>query len=404
VKAVLDNTRNPHLLSDQHVYVYDVSFRRRYGTVLPIDRRTPHLTNHKCVPFHGLIHQDKFLAAEFVTNVAIAAYVHTLERLGLTQSILQTWTLEKLRVATLRFEARVSCSYVGQDETKVVVAEHEVERNVTTSSLLPKSVATETAKVKKTVLRHIWDVSLSYNLTVLCNVGDGSCDFDGSRREANGSVCNRTGDKRRILLKGGTNSQTISTPAKTAPVRQNLDRAYDVPLTWLLQHLAPWSMTDTSSTAAFRIDRLDSSCKTPRRNDDVESALRFDREFYGWASQVEKYLVSVDGIHSSEGNELGDATLLQVGISSKQQSRLVDLLESLDIMVPIAPLMDNRTIMVNDTDAVLKEHVASLDGALGRLLSTRGLWHTGETNESLIGYEEATIAVLCRHVLDLSQG
>jgi hypothetical protein len=60
--------------------------------------------------------------------------------------------------------------------------------------------------------------------------------------------------------------------------------------------------------------------------------------------------------------------------------------------------------MVNDTDAVLKEHVASLDGALGRLLSTRGLWHTGETNESLIGYDEATIAVLCRHVLDLSQG
>jgi hypothetical protein len=262
--------------------------------------------------------------------------------------------------------------------------------------LLPNSVTTETTKVKKTVPRYVWDVSLSYNLTVL------------RKGESYGSASNFTDNASRILLKGDTRVQTVSTPAKASPIRQNFDRALDVPLTWLLQNIAsPSSMDTTSTIAAFRIDRLDSSCKTPRRNDYVDSALAFDRELYGWASRVKDYLVEIDSIERSEGNEHGVPTLQQADTSSEprqERRRLADLLESIDVMVPVAPLMDNRSIMVNDTDLILKEHITSLDGALGKLLSSRGRRQNGETNESLIGYNEASIAALCHHVQDLSQG
>jgi hypothetical protein len=79
-----------------------------------------------------------------VTNAAIAAYVHVLQGLGLSHRELgQLWeaTDRNLTVPVLRFQGRVSCTYVGQEDVKVVVAEREVERNAAGSTFLPNSIS-----------------------------------------------------------------------------------------------------------------------------------------------------------------------------------------------------------------------------------------------------------------------
>lgn len=73
--------------------------------------------------------------------------------------------------------------------------------------------------------------------------------------------------KRAGTLELKTNSE--STPYPVSVVRPDVD----VNVTWLLQQLSE------KGQAQFGINRTAKSCHTPRRNDQVEAALRF---FYSW--------------------------------------------------------------------------------------------------------------------------
>lgn len=332
---------------------------------------------------------------EFVTNTAIAAYVRALERLGLTRPVvgqLREATERNLSVPVLRFQGRVSCTYVGQDDVKVVVAEREVERNAAGSSpFLPNSISTETTKVKKTVPQYVWDVQLAYNVTAMEGGAKG----------------------KRILLRGGTSSQTVVTRVKTSPLEQAFDRIFDLPLTWLLQNLSPVpvsegssSDTDTALTSTFSVDRLDASCKTPRRNDNVRDALDFDRDLHAWASRVREYMLRVDRLQRSPDNAGAGPTFSHrenPSPSDSSKRRLAALLESSEMFIPIMPLMDNRTVMLDDADAILAEHARSVDAVLESIDQEFGAHKHGQTNESLIESDEAGLTLLCHHLTDLSQ-
>jgi hypothetical protein len=333
---------------------------------------------------------------EFVTNTAIAAYVHVLERLGLTPPVLgrlREATVHNLSIPLLRFQGRVSCRYVGQEERKVVVAEREVERNVSGSAFLPNSASTETTKVKKTVPQYLWDVQFSYNVTALEGGGKGD-------------------QSSHILLRSGTNSQAVFTRVKKSPLDQGLDRTLVLPLTWLLQHLSPPAPTSevASLTTTFSIDRLDASCKTPRRNDNVRDALAFDRDLHAWASRVKEYMLRVDRLQRSSQDTDDDTSTrphpMDKWTSGSSKSRLAGLLESSDMFFPIVPLIENQTVMLSDADAILAEHVRSVDAALENLHQAYGAnteSHPGQSNESLIESDEAGVALLCHHLAELSQ-
>jgi hypothetical protein len=55
----------------------------------------------------------------------------------------------------------------------------------------------------------------------------------------------------------------------------------DVNITWLLR-----------DAAAFKIDRAAKSCRTPRRNSDVEAALSSFEALHGWCARVASYFQS----------------------------------------------------------------------------------------------------------------
>jgi hypothetical protein len=122
---------------------------------------------------------------------------------------------------------------------------------------------------------------------------------------------------------------------------------------------------------------------------------------------VKEYLVHVDNICNEEKDRAGPA-MGSLSTMEQGRSRLAELFENYKIMVPIAPLVDNRTIMVNDTEVLLNEHIRSIDEVLERLLqdhgSRRGRKNNETTIEDLIGFNETATAMLCHHLMDLSQG
>lgn len=63
----------------------------------------------------------------------------------------------------------------------------------------------------------------------------------------------------------------------------------DVNITWLLQHVDP-----QAREGIFRIDRRAASCRTPRRNDEVEAALAALAALSKWATSLHKEFQLLD--------------------------------------------------------------------------------------------------------------
>lgn len=47
-----------------------------------------------------------------------------------------------------------------------------------------------------------------------------------------------------------------------------------------------------SGKVKFSIDRAAKSCHTPRRNDEIDAALRFYQSIYSWGDQVHRYFMN----------------------------------------------------------------------------------------------------------------
>ena len=74
------------------------------------------------------------------------------------------------------------------------------------------------------------------------------------------------------------------TTTKSTPKPQvNVVPSIDVNITWLLQHI------NDKFQSTFSIDRTKKTCRTPRRNEDIEAAITHFRRFYEWSSQVHNY-------------------------------------------------------------------------------------------------------------------
>jgi hypothetical protein len=91
----------------------------------------------------------------------------------------------------------------------------------------------------------------------------------------------------------------------------------DVKLTWLLQHI------NDGSQFNFHIDRTKKSCRTPRRNDEIEGALAHFTQFNHWAGCVNAYMQSLFAKQTPHDLNLG-------------------VINAQSILVPVVPLLEAR--------------------------------------------------------------
>jgi hypothetical protein len=235
VKKILDETRNPKFARD-------------------VDHR----------------YEDKFHLANFLTNVALAAFLNTVEELGFGYEKL-TELVEKssggVRSATLRFASEQSCTF---QEEKSVEVDSGMQRimEIKKKKKGTNVMETITSKVSTTVKEYLWTVYVKYECFV----------FFGSDPN----------HEKLLLFDRISSCDLITTGTKEAPFPSHCRNVpIDVSLSWLIKNIL---VKGNECLCNFSIDRTLKSCRTPRRNESTLSSLDFFTKFENWCRLIDRYL------------------------------------------------------------------------------------------------------------------
>mmetsp|Transcript_26532 Transcript_26532/g.66759 ORF Transcript_26532/g.66759 Transcript_26532/m.66759 type:complete len:929 (-) Transcript_26532:58-2844(-) len=203
---------------------------------------------------------DKYELAEFLTRTAVAAQLNCLEQLGLSgEKLAELQKLAGKRSATLRLSGEERCAFDREVTRKVESATQHVTEYKSSSG----AKATRTDKVVTTVTEYFWRYNVRWELFA----------YAGNSPE------------QRVLLQERSSEYEIMTSSKSTPRPQvAVVPAVDTSLSWLLAHVA-------GGKVQFDVQRSLESCHTPRRNRDVDAALRHGNELHRWAEQARQYFV-----------------------------------------------------------------------------------------------------------------
>lgn len=324
IRTVLDNTRNPKFAAD-----------------------VPHQ------------YDDKYLLAEFLTRVAVAAALQSLEGVGLSaQKLAQLREWARTRSVTLRLAAQEDCRFL-REETRKVESATEI---VTETKGFLGGTKTKTEKLVTTVTEYFWRFDFYYVLTA----------YPGNAPDHGVVVLARKG------------SIEIKTAARTTPRPATVVRdLLDVNITWLLQQV------DGDARVAFAIDRTARACHTPRRNPQVDDALRALDELHAWCHRVHSYFLS--------------------SLFPAQQDHGLDLaaIDGAEVFVPVVPLFEAEpraraagegVLPLAFAEGFLAEERRSLDE------KRRSLARVFPRGDAVITVVEADLLVTLLHLRQVCQG
>ncbi|KAL3935547.1 MAG: hypothetical protein SGBAC_008949 [Bacillariaceae sp.] len=348
-------------------------------------------------------YENKYKLAEQLSNMAIASHMNCLEHLGLTLTILQELkaaassenTLSKS--ITLRFQAAEACTFLREQIVEIPSSTtHKTEQTEETQFGATKKT-TSMHSFTKRVKEYHWKVDVKWILRA----------FWGSDQEQGTELQSRS------------SSITVVTQSNQSPIAKLREHPpLDIVLNWFVQHVDP-----VKKTTLFHIQTDDA--KTPRRNAQVDGVLDYFFRVQEWATSVRSHFT----------------VRLQQGIIDKHNpvvkeandnSTWIHACTSLEILVPVIPIMDgsieNRstanavttelisqsqltipsdiatsssaTVNMTDDDCIklLNEHVRSLDEKMQTL--QRGFPSPQTT--SVVSGTEAKIVLLCGHIGQLS--
>eukprot|EP00440_Ansanella_granifera_P051937 gb/GFBE01056310.1/.p1 GENE.gb/GFBE01056310.1/~~gb/GFBE01056310.1/.p1 ORF type:complete len:1013 (+),score=257.29 gb/GFBE01056310.1/:1-3039(+) len=335
-------------------------------------------------------YSDKYLLAEFVTNCAAASQINCLLAIGLSSEQIKTlhsWA--KTQTVSLKFQAEERCSFL-REETKDVEGTTKVVEEVKVAG---QTAFETTSKVVRTVTKYSWRFTGSYELTAVR--GTGASADDKLRIASHEGSCELTTNKR------VTPYPEVKVPAKVAEIN----------ITWLLRNLK-----DDAATACFSINRQHAKCHTPRRNQDVESALSHFRNFASWAGDLVSYMSELDA-KQQKGRELSSASpelifvpvlpLLEEqqppeaeeapALGQRQRSDLIDLASEDVEASAIEPATTSVVLGLADANRFLEEErrcIKDKFASLGQVFPSR---------DSLITAAAACFVVSLRHCLEVCQ-
>jgi hypothetical protein len=128
----------------------------------------------------------------------------------------------------------------------------------------------------------------------------------------------------------------------------------------------------------FAIDRTVATCKTPRRNNDIEETFRMNRQLRDWAVFVQHFFTSVLYREEKEGTPFTAPPLFY----------------------PVMPWLGNQTVVDAKTaEALLDQHRFVLHDALDEL--SKKLPPPTDGSTTAISSVDASIWMLCHHLENL---
>jgi hypothetical protein len=238
-------------------------------------------------------YSDKYFLAEFLTNAALAAKLNVLELLGLTEKSLKKiigWA--QSRSVTIRLKAEERCVFDREETRKVEsVTEHVTEVK---GSIFGNSKRTE--KVITKITEYFWKFTVEYELFVFLG--------------------NDPSEK--ITLQSRSAGCELITTVKNSPQPEvYIHPSQDMNITWLLNRINP-----SDGIFNFAINRAAESCRTPRRNSEIETALSVYGLFHDWCDSVKSYFLRLFAVQQSHSLNLGS-------------------LNATGIFIPVQPLFEN---------------------------------------------------------------
>jgi len=358
-------------------------------------------------------YDDKYGLAEFLSNLAVAAQLNSVERLGM-----DTLKLKKLknileedpREVTLRFSSKETCTFIEEKEVSI---DQPKQFEMSTSGPGAR-VTKSTVKVLTKVMKYYWKFTLEY--TIYAFVGDDPQ------------------SENKVILQDRTCHSKIVTSGEKKSPRPNISThsPIDIAITWLIKQICLQEKDqDSDYFCNFKIVRSVESCRTPRRNKDIEKAEEFFNSIGTWCEQIHEYF-----IHELAGGvcEQKDLSHVIKGMAPPEQQDLAAI-NTNGVFVPVLPLFQNQdisdkaqdgfvdsaeipsqnTLIVTEKESVedtsnspilattdlnllLKEQCRSLDEK-NRVL--KDCFPSNDEN-NIISYTEAYIAMLLLHTKEIS--
>lgn len=298
------------------------------------------------------LYEDKFLLAEFITNSALAAQLNVLEAMGLTGEHIETlraWTANQ--VVYLRFSAEETCEL---DRTEV----HEVESGTRVKEVKTKGVfGTSTKKVEEKVItkvkKYYWSYHTQYQITAV------------SINDPSSRITVHTGQGHHELV---TTSESTPQPKRSA--KPDLEVNINLLLMWLNDELQ----------CRFRIEREHDFCFTPRRNDDIDSALGLFYNLGSWFEGVARYFQN------------------EIFSIPKNHERDLSMITDERVLIPVMPLFespdleqDSPVLSPASVNLLLNHQKSSLQETFDRLA------FGFEEDGTVLGRSVATLVVTALH-------
>eukprot|EP01122_Echinamoeba_exundans_P012393 TRINITY_DN5163_c0_g1_i1.p1 TRINITY_DN5163_c0_g1~~TRINITY_DN5163_c0_g1_i1.p1 ORF type:complete len:964 (-),score=215.79 TRINITY_DN5163_c0_g1_i1:8-2899(-) len=280
-------------------------------------------------------YDDKYYLAEFLTNAALAAQLNVLELLGLTEKSLKkliSWA--QSRSVTIRLKAEERCVFDREETRKVEsVTEHVTEVK---GSIFGNSKRTD--KVITKITEYFWKFNVEYELFV----------FQGND------------PSEKITLQSRSAGCELITTVKNSPQPEvYIHPSQDVNITWLLNRINP-----SDGIFTFAINRKAESCRTPRRNSEIESALSVFGLFHDWCNSVESYfrrLFAVQQSHALNLSSLNDSSIFVPVLplfenleTSSEKKKLKEKAENDSSSKPGALIAPPPTVISSPDDAASK--------------------------------------------------
>jgi hypothetical protein len=326
-------------------------------------------------------YDDKYALAEFLTNTTIAAQMNFMERMGLSKDKLRRLYdmvhVDK-RFVTICFEAEDTCSFLKEHQVDVVKhdVEHVVEKSKTTSGgMFAGSSSRNRENLKLTVNQKVseyhWKIASQYR--IFCYAGN---DPEKDYVE---------------LLSRASSTNIVTTGSKEAPFPQRtVHDPVKASLTWLLQNIKE---SDKKRCCSFKIDRAKETCRTPRRNEDIEASLTFFKDLSYWFIDVKQhFIMHIEGVILGKHNPANPVA--QINGSPKLNS-----ISDSNLFCPVVPLMEpshetpgtatrqeqpksllvltsptgdssSPLLSLGDIDKLLNEQCRSLDDTMAMLTAT----------------------------------
>ncbi|KAL7501535.1 hypothetical protein ACHAWT_009804 [Skeletonema menzelii] len=339
----------------------------------------------------------KYELVDCVSNVAIIAYMNSLEKLGLSVDVLKT--IDCTTPTTLCFDASTTCKFL---EKKVVDVPMDSSYE---SSVETKSTGilgnTETKRTSK-VVQHIeeWHYKVETSWCV--------------------SIYSAADIAQRRVLKLRVGSTTLVTQSKDMPLPEHKDhRPVELSLTWLMQQIDK----DPQLTSNFRVNVEEITTKTPRRNAATQSAIDFANLLNKWCENVNAFVSNLElEIFRRHNPAIPIEPKAKISLGGSESSNLAK-----KIFNPVLPLMEPEVkeedvqnaddteiehksvlklqssssegfvLSPKDTTKLLNEHVNSMTAALANIKKT----FPPDTENNVLAVSEATVLMITVHITHL---